>query len=215
MTFVRSAEGGAHADPGTGAGTGEGAREEAVAIFGGSFNPPHVGHVLLTAWVLALEPVDRVVVVPVFHHPFAKDLAPFEHRFAMCELAFAGIRGVSVSTIERDLGGDSLTLRTLQRFAADSPTWRMRLVIGSDVVADLDKWHRWDLVEKLAPPLVVPRAGAGTPPGKAVLPEVSSTDVRAHFRDRDAGGLRRMVPRRVVEYALAHDLYAPRVAKAK
>jgi nicotinate-nucleotide adenylyltransferase len=178
-----------------------------VAIFGGSFNPPHVGHVLLTAWVLALEPVDRLIVVPVFHHPFAKDLTPFADRLAMCELAFAGVRGVSVSTIERDLGGDSLTLRTLERFAADEPTWRMRLVIGSDVVGDLDKWHRWDLVEKLAPPIVVPRAGAGALSGKAMLPEVSSTDVRAHFQARDEAGLRHMVPRRVIAYARERGLY--------
>lgn len=178
-----------------------------VAVFGGSFNPPHVGHVLLTAWVLALEPVDELVVVPVFHHPFAKDLTPFEHRLAMCERAFSGIRGVSISTVERDLGGDSLTLRTLERFAADHPDWAMRLVIGSDVVGDLDKWHRWDRVSELAPPIIVPRAGAGADPATAPLPEVSSTDVRARFRRRDEDGLRTLVPRRVVAYALEHDLY--------
>lgn len=178
-----------------------------VAIFGGSFNPPHVGHVLLTAWILALEPIDELVVVPVFHHPFAKDLAPFEHRFAMCELAFAGVRDVRVSTVERDLGGDSLTLRTLERFHADHPDWSMRLVIGSDVVADLDKWHRWDLVSKLAPPIVVPRAGAGVAASDAPLPEVSSTEVRARLRAGDEAGLRTLVPRRVIAYAREHGLY--------
>lgn len=178
-----------------------------VAIYGGSFNPPHVGHVLAVAYALSAAEVDAVCVVPCFQHPFAKDLAPFDHRLAMCERAFAGVRDVRVSTVERDLGGDSLTLRTLERFHADHPDWSMRLVIGSDVVADLDKWHRWDLVSKLAPPIVVPRAGAGVAPSDAPLPEVSSTEVRARLRAGDEAGLRTLVPRKVIAYAVEHGLY--------
>lgn len=177
-----------------------------VAVFGGSFNPPHVGHVLTAAYLLTTAPIDHVLVVPVFKHPFAKGLAPYDDRLEMCELAFGWIPGVVVSTVERELGGESLTLKTLERLHERHPSWRMRLVIGSDVLPDLDKWHRFDLVSKLAPPLVVPRTGAGG--GRAILPDVSSTAVRAFIAAGGEGDLEALVPSRVLAYARAHALYA-------
>ena len=87
-----------------------------VAIFGGSFNPPHVAHVLAVTYVLATEDLDEILVVPCFRHPFAKELAPFEDRFAMCELAMAWLPKVTVSRVEQELGGESRTLRTVEHF---------------------------------------------------------------------------------------------------
>ena len=55
-----------------------------VALIGGSFNPPHVGHLLAAHFVRATEPVDEVWLVPADEHPFGKPLAPFEHRLRMC-----------------------------------------------------------------------------------------------------------------------------------
>jgi len=180
---------------------------ERVAIFGGSFNPPHMGHVLAVVYVLATAPIDRVVVVPVFQHPFAKGLVPYEDRLAMCELAFSWIPNASVSTIERELGGESLTLRTLEKLTAQHPAWRMRLVIGTDVLPEVDKWHRFDLIEKLAPPLVVPRTGAGAAPDRMVLPEVSSTRVRELLAREDESELSAMIPSKVLAYARKKRLY--------
>src|SRR5207245_3074255 len=57
-----------------------------IALFGGSFDPPHVGHLLAAAYVLAVEPIDELWLVPVYQHPFAKPLvASYEHRVALCE----------------------------------------------------------------------------------------------------------------------------------
>src|SRR5690606_32016933 len=81
----------------------------AWAIFGGSFDPPHVGHVLAVTWVLSTQPVDEVVLVPALEHAFGKPLAPFAHRRRMCELAFAPLRRVRVDPIEAELGGASYT----------------------------------------------------------------------------------------------------------
>ncbi len=159
------------------------AGSERVGIFGGSFNPPHVGHVLAAAYVLSTAPVDRVLVVPVHQHPFAKDLVAFADRLKMCVRAFSWLPGVRISTIERDLGGESFTLRTLERLAVDNPSWRMRLVVGSDVLPEVDKWHRFDLVERLAPPLVVARSKPGEATREGALPDVSSTRVRALFAE--------------------------------
>lgn len=131
-----------------------------VAVFGGSFNPPHVAHVLGAAFVLTTGEVDRVLIVPCFQHPFAKALAPFDDRLAMCRLAFAPLAAVEVSDVERDLGGESLTVRTLEHLATRFPDWRLRLVVGADVVAEMDRWTRPERVRALAPPLVLGRVGA-------------------------------------------------------
>lgn len=180
-----------------------------VALFGGSFNPPHVGHVLAAVYVLATFPVDEVRVVPVYRHAFAKDLAPFDERFELCERAFGWLPRVTLSPVERELGGDSLTLRTLEHLTGREPHCDFRLIVGSDVLADLPKWHRFDRVEALAPLLVLGRVGypdARAP--AAVLPEVSSTAIREAFRRDDRAALGAWLPRAVLEQALARRLYA-------
>jgi nicotinate-nucleotide adenylyltransferase len=177
-----------------------------VAVFGGSFNPPHVSHVLAAAYVLATQAIDELLVVPAFDHPFGKALVPFEHRLAMCELAFADLRRVQISAIEQELGGESRTLYTLQALQARHPDWSLRLVVGSDILGERQKWFAWDEVVALAPLIVLgrvghPAEGAGVP----VLPEVASRDLRAALaRGEDVSG---WVPRSVGEYVHAHGLY--------
>ncbi len=183
-----------------------------VGVFGGSFNPPHVAHVLAAQYALLVAPIDRVLVVPVFQHPFAKELASFEQRLTMCRLAFADLERVEVSDLERRLGGESKTLRTLEHLAAAQPDWQLRLLIGADVVADLPKWHRFDRIAELAPPFVFARRGSRDNPGPAVLPEVSSTEVRELFAQKDAAGLRALVPRAVLAFAERERLYGERPA---
>ena len=89
-----------------------------VGIFGGSFNPPHLAHVLAVAVVLSRFEVARILVVPTYRHPFAKALAPYEDRVKMCELAMGFLPRVEVSRVEEELGGESRTLRTLQHLRA-------------------------------------------------------------------------------------------------
>jgi nicotinate-nucleotide adenylyltransferase len=179
-----------------------------VGVFGGSFNPPHAGHVLACALVLSTQPIDRLVVVPTYRHPFAKDLAPYEDRVRMCELAMAPLLGVEVSRVEEELGGESKTLRTLEHLAAAHPDWRMRLVLGSDILAETPRWFRFDAIEKLAPPLVLTRAGADAAGAVTVgLPEVSSTQVRTAIARGAWDEVASLVPRKVVEYVRVKGLY--------
>ena len=149
-----------------------------VALFGGSFNPPHVGHVLAVAYALSVGLVERVLVVPVFEHALGKRLAPFPHRLAMSERAFAWLPGVEVSRIEEHLGAPSRTLRTIQALEVEHPEWRLRLLVGSDITGELEKWHAFHEIARRAPPLILPRAGASEAGGPPLLPEVSSTRVR-------------------------------------
>ncbi len=181
---------------------------ETVGVFGGSFNPPHVAHVLAVAYVLAAEPVDRVLVVPAWDHPLGKSLAAYEHRHVMCTLAFRDLRRVEVSTVERDMGTTSRTLYTLRALAARHPAWSMRLVVGADILDEKDKWFGWDEIVKLAPPIVLGRIGFPHDEAPvAVLPQVASREIRARLaRGDDTVG---MVPHTVAAYAREHGLYHP------
>ena len=178
-----------------------------VGFFGGSFDPPHVGHVLAAAYVLSVHPIDEVLVVPVFAHPFAKRTAPFEDRMEMCRRAFGWIPGVTVSDVEARLGGDSLTLRTLEALRVERPDVTLRLIIGSDVVADLPKWHRFDRIAEIAPPLVLARAGVAGEHGTELLPRVSSTEVREALSRGALETVAPLVPRAVLEHVAARGLY--------
>ncbi len=181
-----------------------------VALLGGSFDPPHVAHALLAAYVLMTGEIDEVLVVPVFEHAFGKRLAPFADRLALCELAFAALRAVTVSPVEAALPSPSRTLTTLQHLQQERPSAAFRLVVGSDVLADAPKWYAFDEVTRRAPLLVVPRPGYPHP-GGAVLPDVSSTRVRELLAKRSSDALaelRGLVPSACLAQILAKNLYA-------
>jgi nicotinate-nucleotide adenylyltransferase len=187
-----------------------------VAVFGGSFNPPHVAHLFAVVHALACAPIDRVLVVPVYRHPFAKELATYDERLAMCRLALGRVPGVEISTVERELEGESLTLRTVEHLAATRPEWSLRLLVGADVLADLPKWHRFDRIAEIAPPLVLGRKGfgdqgSGLVAGRQLLPEISSTEVRKAIAEGRAAELEAEVPRAVLDYIAARGLYGAKV----
>ena len=85
-----------------------------VAIFGGSFDPPHVGHVLAVAYARATGGFDRVLVVPTYAHSFEKTLSPFAARVDMTSLAMKDLPFAEVSTVEASLPSPSRTIRTLE-----------------------------------------------------------------------------------------------------
>lgn len=177
----------------------------AWAVFGGSFDPPHVGHVLAATWALSTTEIEALVVIPALEHAFGKPLAPFAHRRRMCELAFAPLRGVVVSDLEARLGGASYTVRTLEELRRRSPDVALKLLIGSDLVDEVPRWHQGHRVPELAELLVVGRGGHANGGEQLVMPEISSTDIRARLREgRSAEGL---VPRAVLRYAERHGLY--------
>lgn len=179
-----------------------------VAFFGGSFNPPHIGHVLAVAYLLATQAVDEVLVVPCYRHPFAKKLAPFEHRFAMCELAMGWLPRTTISRVELELGGESRTLRTIEHLRATDPSRELRLVVGADVLTEGHRWLGFDTLQKIAPFIVLGRAGVSVPGAPtAVLPDVSSTAVREALRGQHRKELEVLVPRAVLSYIEAHGLY--------
>lgn len=183
-----------------------------VAFFGGSFDPPHVGHVLLSTYLGTVAGFDRVLVAPVFDHAFDKRLSPFEHRLRMCELAFARLPFVKVSAIESTLEPPNYTLHTLQVIKRAHPDWQLRLAIGSDVLAETSQWYQFEAVSALAPPFVFVRRGAAEAQSSpSLLPEVSSSELREMLRRAGDPTVRQalgelMAPA-VIEYAIEKGLY--------
>ena len=157
-----------------------------IALFGGSFDPPHVGHLLAAAYVLATEPVDELWMVPVFEHPFGKRFrGPYEHRVQLCEAAVAtlGLARAKVSRLEAELaarGGEGRTVDLLEHLHETRPHDSFSLVIGSDLLAETAQWKRFDRVRELARLIVLERGGhlGQALPGGPVIIEVSSTLVR-------------------------------------
>ncbi|MGE0324878.1 MAG: nicotinate-nicotinamide nucleotide adenylyltransferase [Polyangiaceae bacterium] len=157
-----------------------------VAVFGGSFNPPHIAHVLAVTYVASLGLCERVLVVPVHAHAFDKHLVPFSLRLSMCREAMGFIPGVEVSDIEASLPPPNYTLHMLRALAEQNPDWQLRLVVGADVLGESHKWHAWDEVCALAPPIVLGRVGYMRPDAPPpVLPDVSSTRIRKLLETRD------------------------------
>ena len=131
-----------------------------VALFGGSFNPPHVAHQLVALYVLETQPVDELWMIPCFLHPFEKSLQPFSDRLEMCRRAAGGLGGrVRVSEVEGELGGESRTLRTVQALQAAHPEHQFSLIIGSDLQAETASWYRAEELRRLVPFVVVGRGG--------------------------------------------------------
>lgn len=181
---------------------------QTVAIFGGSFDPPHVAHVLAVAAVLSTQPVDAVWIMPVDRHPLAKQPISWRARLALCHAAFSlfGERAV-VREDEHTLGGAGRTLDLLQHLAARHPETRFRLVVGSDQLTNRHRWHRFDAVEAMAPLIVLGRPGHPVPaPYQAAvtLPDLSSTAARAALA---AGELPSYLPHAVRHRILAEGLY--------
>ena len=185
-----------------------------VALFGGSFNPPHVVHQLVALYVLETQPVDELWFVPTFAHPFGKHLVAYEHRIAMCELAAAPLGPrAQVSRAEAELAARpefvaSRTLDLVDHVAASGHA--PRLVVGGDILGETEKWFRWDDVVARAPLIVIGRAGHPLPPGSAAgditMPEVSATRIR-DLLARGASDVTGLVPRDVLRYIAQHNLY--------
>jgi nicotinate-nucleotide adenylyltransferase len=164
-------------------------------------------HFALSAW-----PLDRVLVIPSFKHPFGKPLEPYEHRVKMCELAFAHLgMFVTISRIEEELGGVSYTVETLRALKQQNPAAELRLIIGGDILQDAEKWRAFDEVKSIAPLLVIPRlqegrALADKQNAACYLPDVSSSDIRARLLAGQP--LHHGVPLAVQEYIAQHGLYS-------
>lgn len=154
-----------------------------IAVYGGSFNPPHVGHAMVAAWLRWTGRAEAVWLVPVYRHAFedwhGKTLAPFDQRVSWCEALAADVGGgVEVCTVEAELPTPSYTIDTLRSLAEAHPEHRFRLVVGADALPQLPQWRDWGAIEAEFSPVVVGRQGYEPVPDSVAFPGVSSTEIR-------------------------------------
>lgn len=165
-----------------------------VGLFGGTFDPPHVGHLVTAVNVLHELQLD-VMVLMVANLPWQKSatrlITPAEDRYAMVEAAVGEVRGLVPGRIEIDRGGDSYTADTLAELAQRYPGAELFTIVGDDAAAGLESWTRHDEVVDRSQLVVVDRPGEPVELSddvawiRVVVPrlEVSSTDLRARFAD--------------------------------
>ena len=130
-----------------------------VALFGGSFNPPHICHTLATLWVLQTQPIDEVWWIPTFEHAFSKDLVDFSDRMEMCKEATSDLQNVRINSIEKELGGESRTIDTVQALRGEHPDRAFWLMVGADILEETSRWKDWDGLMELVHLIVVGRRG--------------------------------------------------------
>jgi nicotinate-nucleotide adenylyltransferase len=178
-----------------------------VALLGGSFNPPHIGHLLGAVYMKSVAGVDEVWLVPSFHHPFGKTLTDYAYRVEMCQaMANQYAPWLCVSQAESLVGKEGRTIDLLEFLLPQHPDTRFCLVIGSDILGDLPKWKAWHSIEAMVDVVVLHRAGF--PSVRAVGPplaNVSSTEIRKSLQSGTVpSGL---MPQGVVDCILRRGLF--------
>jgi len=167
---------------------------------------------MVPALVLSLTRASEVLIVPSYQHPFEKKLTAFDHRVALCKLAFGAYTDqVKVSTIEEDLvasGQGTKTIEVLRVLRAQNPGHELRLVIGTDILQERHRWTQFDAIEREFPPIVVGRSGFPAPDRPDVLPylpDVRSRAIRSALSTKSEGSS--MLPLSVLDYIEEHSLY--------
>lgn len=151
-----------------------------AAIFGGSFDPPHIGHLAIIKAALEILPIDRLFVVPAYQNPFKKgSFAPPEKRVAWLKKITKPFKKTKVCDCEIAKAGPSYTIDTVLNL---KPYYdEIYLIIGADNLASLPSWHRYDELKTLVTFVVATRKKIPVPEGFIVLPidaDVSSTELR-------------------------------------
>jgi nicotinate-nucleotide adenylyltransferase len=185
------------------------------ALFGGSFDPVHHGHLMLAELLRESERLQRIVFVPAWQSPHKPRCgAPGVHRIAMLRLAVRGNAAFRVSDIEMRRGGPSYTIDTVRTFAR---RWKKRpwLLLGGDALVDLPTWRDSEALRREARIVVFARPGFAAAKRRAArlgfryheltLSTLSSSEVRG--RVRRGRSIRYRVPEAVRRYIERHRLY--------
>ena len=190
-----------------------------VGIFGGAFDPPHIGHVRLAQQSRERLGLEELLIVPTFHSPHKPNPnTDFEHRLEMCKRAFQG-KIYNVSDIERQIGGDGYTINTLRKIKESYPHGtKFFLIIGGDMLFYFDKWFRYESILKECSVVAAAReedSYADLTEKAAELghvkvlnlpvTEISSTEIRDKLKS--GGDTTRLLTAEVADYIAQNKLY--------
>lgn len=184
-------------------------------IFGGTFDPPHHGHLIIAQTAVEELELDKVLFVPAASppHKTGQLMASASHRLAMLKLAIKGNKNFTASTLELQRGGVSYTVDSLQKLTEKHPGSDFFLILGEDNYAEFHSWKSPEEIVRLASLVVYRRLGYENPGGseypvmelRGPILELSSTDIRNRvFRGKS---IRYLVPREVASYIKTNRLY--------
>ena len=184
-----------------------------VGVFGGSFDPVHLGHLVAAEGAAERLGLDQVRFVPAGQHPFktGHHAAP-EHRLAMVDLAIRDNPRFLLDPREAGRAGPSYTADTLRQLRAESPGDALFLLIGADAALELPAWRDVEAIAGVAVIVVLTRPGAAAPAHRLIerIVEVPGIDLSATaIRDavRCGASIRYLVPGAVEDYIRTHGLY--------
>lgn len=152
-----------------------------VALFGGSFNPPHWGHHQVLDYLKGLSQFDEIWMVPTYDHPFEKNLLSYKHRQNLSQLTTKDLGAdVKVSLIEGELKNHpSYMIETIRGLKKKFPAYNFKIVIGSDCKDQLSKWKDIYQLKKEASFFFIPRPGFEESP----FMNISSTEIRQLIKE--------------------------------
>ena len=194
-----------------------------IGILGGTFNPPHLAHLVCAQEAHRELGLDRVLFVPASippHKPVEAEPGS-HHRLEMCRLAIDGDDRFAVSDLELHREGPSYTVDTLKELSSQSPTNELFLILGGDIAAGLPQWREPERVLELATVAIARRRGTARGTVQRALDQLRGGD-RARFfamprigisstmvrrRVRAGQPIRYFVPDGVLEYIETHGLY--------
>ena len=188
-----------------------------IGLFGGSFDPIHLGHLIVARSAAEQLRLEAVRFVPARIQPFKTDrqMAAPEDRLAMLELALADQPGFEVDDREIRREGTSYSIDTLRELRAEAPHDQLCLLVGADAARELPDWREARLIPEFSRIVVLTRPGVEYSLGEleaelVEVPEIdiSATEIRRRVRDGESIG--EMVPPAVAEYIESHGLYSTR-----
>jgi nicotinate-nucleotide adenylyltransferase len=195
-----------------------------IGILGGSFNPPHIAHLVCASEAAAQLGLERVLLTPVASPPHKDapcDPGPQE-RLALCRLAIAGDERLGVCDLEVRRGGPSYTIDTLRELHARTPEDQLTFIVGGDIALGLPRWHEPDAVLGLARLAVAERSGVGRgdiaarlgerfadapPPAFFDMPRLDISSSLIRRRVAEGRPIRYLVPEPVAERIARGKLY--------
>jgi nicotinate-nucleotide adenylyltransferase len=189
-----------------------------IGLFGGTFDPIHIGHTIVTEWIYDSLELDKIFFIPNYIHPFQKrtNITPAQKRLQMLKLAVKDYPDFEISSIELDRKDVSYTVDTIRYFKKNYPGTELFYIIGADIIAEFFSWREPHEILRLANIVVFNRSTTNfREPFKnekliyidSPFIEISSTHVRHRIKENRS--FRSLLAPKVYEFIIENKLYSP------
>ncbi|MGQ9465359.1 MAG: nicotinate (nicotinamide) nucleotide adenylyltransferase [bacterium] len=181
-----------------------------IGLFGGLFDPPHIGHLILAEWVRAEFNLDRIIFIPAFNPPHKDRFSSFKHRYEMTRGAIKGNKKFFVSDIEKNIRGKTYTfevIRALKKSYKKFGKVAIYLIIGADQWQEIEHWKHPEIILRESKIIVLPRPGYSLKKNKPFIEEILFSN--APFIGISSTMIREMVKKRMcISYLVTPEVLA-------